>query len=263
MINTNKRYCLDACPLKFTESGNECTSANTKILSYNFNVPKNVYTNAGTANTGFTLTSTIDGLSGYPAIHRGIHFDNSKDAYLEVPSFVLNHTFSVHSWILVKTLPAAGKVYTLFSVDRNVFTSATSAQHFTIDLNETGNILVSLYKDTDSTSVGSHTSTTTVPVDNWRYVLVSVNLDTANYYKTKLRIHINNAGDESAAKDGIFNITKPTYKAHIGNTRVQDGAGSKRTNHWNGYIYEFHFYQEEKTTAFTDHYNHGSPNHAC
>lgn len=121
-----------------------------KILSYSFNVPMNTYTNAGTA-TGFDLTSNIDGTSGYPSIHRGIHFDSAKDGYLALPSLMLNHTFSVHSWILVKALPAAGKTQTLFSIDRNDFSTTTSAKHFIILLDENGKIQVFLSKDIDAT----------------------------------------------------------------------------------------------------------------
>lgn len=88
-----------------------------------------MYANAGTGGTAYDVTSVIDGVSGYPAKNRGIHFNGAtNNGYIDIPNYMLDHFFSIHAWALVKTAPTAGNFGTLLSIDRNDFSSATSSK---------------------------------------------------------------------------------------------------------------------------------------
>jgi hypothetical protein len=127
---TTWKYCLDVCPTKYTATSGDCAIAtpDVMILSFDFNIPKKTYVNAGTTGATHNLTATISGTSAYPAKNRGIHFDGTADGFVEVPNYMLGHTFGIHSWMMFKATPAAGKVAALLTIDRNDFSSATSNQ---------------------------------------------------------------------------------------------------------------------------------------
>ncbi|MEE4246955.1 MAG: hypothetical protein V2I33_16200 [Kangiellaceae bacterium] len=102
-------FCLDDCPTGYTESSGKCSIADGDelIISYNFNVPSNSYINGGSEGSTYDIISVMDGTSGYPAKNRGIHFKGvpetgtgSEDGYILMPNFMLDHYFSIHTWIL-------------------------------------------------------------------------------------------------------------------------------------------------------------------
>ena len=90
------------------------------IISYDFNVPSSTFANSGSGGT-LSATSTIVNASGNPAKNRGVYFEGTDDGYLSIPAFTLNHTMSLHAWILLKTI---GTRKTIFSKDRDDFDPA-------------------------------------------------------------------------------------------------------------------------------------------
>ncbi|MEE4248411.1 MAG: hypothetical protein V2I33_23750 [Kangiellaceae bacterium] len=120
-------FCLAAAPTgkKDTPWNNVPADASreTPELSYMFNVPTNVYANSGVAGEAFDLTGTIDGASGYPVKQRGVNFDGNSNGYIKLETFVFNHTFSIHAWVLINGL---GK-NTLFSRDKSDYDGGSAA----------------------------------------------------------------------------------------------------------------------------------------
>jgi hypothetical protein len=65
-------------------------------------------------------------------MNRGLYFDGTNNGYIDVSTLILNHSFSVHSWIHAKTL--SGDM-TIYSRDRDIFTPTTDKrQHLRLSL---------------------------------------------------------------------------------------------------------------------------------
>jgi hypothetical protein len=119
-----------------------------------------------------TVTATNDAASAYPAKNRGIHFDGSANGFIEIPGVQLYHTFSIHSWVLLK----ARKSHTLLSKDRNDFTETWSQNHFRVSINSSGMLTAELAGIRDNTAAGYKSysaSSGSVASSVWTYVTYS------------------------------------------------------------------------------------------
>ena len=129
---------MSVCPSGFLGGSCTLTGGDELALSVNFNIPNDTFTNSGSSSgTLASLTTTIDSGSGagHPAKYRGLYFDGANNGYIELPDFRLNHSFSVHSWVLVKVL---GDL-TVYSRDRDDFSNGTSHQHLRLSIGGTSN----------------------------------------------------------------------------------------------------------------------------
>jgi hypothetical protein len=144
-------------------------------------------------------------------------------------------------------------------MDRNDFSTTTSAQQFLIGVDENKKVVVHLYKDSDSTSKKELKSATALTDDTWVYLAVTAELK-ANHKDTTLKIYLNNAAaDASDDATSIFNVNKSTYKSYIGLERVGK-AGDPVTDFeykkmWNGFVFDLHLYQELHTEAKKVHWD--------
>jgi hypothetical protein len=84
------------------------------------------------------ITPTVDGPSGRSAKNRGLNFSGSDNGYVEIPGLLLNHSFSIHAWVHIKT---AGDL-TLFSKDRNDFDPASDKYQLELTIDSNGNMKV-------------------------------------------------------------------------------------------------------------------------
>jgi hypothetical protein len=73
------------------------------------------------------LTVTIDVATGAgsPAKNRGIWMDGVSNFEAQIFEIILNHTFSVHTWIFKQSSDAM----TVYSRDRDSFGTTTSHHH--------------------------------------------------------------------------------------------------------------------------------------
>jgi hypothetical protein len=151
------------------------------IISYSFNAPKATFENAGTlkGDTYKLVAPThivqVDG-SGQPAKDRGYFFDKTKVSYIKLPKIALNHTFSIHFWVLVKSVAEAGKVHTIFCKDRGFPAGKTTLAEnnflrIGIDENSKLSVVVAAYED--PATLVTKTSTGLVNSTAWKYVVTS------------------------------------------------------------------------------------------
>jgi hypothetical protein len=120
-----------------------------------------------------------------------------------------------------------------------------------IGLDSNNKFFATLYKDSDSTSGQTHTSTTTVvSKDTWYYVLVTVALKADTKKDSTITVYVNNASEGSSEAVDIFNVNLSTYITTIGCERLQlvtdpddDDTDSQTVRRWNGYVYDLHIYQ--------------------
>ena len=89
----------------------------------------------------------MSGTAGYPARERGVHYNGTTDGFIAVPTLIKAPTFSITVWLMPKSLT---NERTIFSTDRNVFTTDESFQQFALTLATDGNIKVYLAKAIDS-----------------------------------------------------------------------------------------------------------------
>ena len=155
--STSEHFCVLLCPTGYTSTGApDCvvpsTLADQLILSYDFNAPLETYVNVGSQSGSFDLTPVRVNPSGHPARNRGLYFNGTDHAYITIGSLVLSHTFSVHTWALMK---ANNTDMTIFSKDRNVFTSGTSKQLLDLSVSSTNNMSSALSQDFDSSIVST------------------------------------------------------------------------------------------------------------
>jgi hypothetical protein len=219
----------------------------SKILSYNFNVPKSPITNDGTA-TGFALTPVIDGSSGHPAKDRGIYFDSASNGYIIISGLFLNHTFAVHSWVLMK---ANTVVMTIFSKDRNVFT-ASDKNLLNLIVNASNKMEAKLATDTTPFAYGSKQGSSTLVVDTWYYLTYSFSMSGGK--DTTVSLFKNNVdeGVSTTEMSAKFLIDGTNYEAIVGAERTATAPTFAATK-WKGYIYDLHIYQVAHLTSNTLH----------
>jgi hypothetical protein len=129
-------YCVKLCPTGFVLNNNACIT-NTSMddpyqtLVFDFHKPAATWTNSSaiTSASTFKAEAKLQKTSGagHPAYKRGVYFagDTDNESHVEVTRHILNHSFSVHSWVLAKSLSAN---ITLYYKDRG-FTGTTRKNH--------------------------------------------------------------------------------------------------------------------------------------
>jgi hypothetical protein len=225
------------------------------ILGYNFNVPLTTYPNTGSAGTsGWELTGTLSGTAGYPARERGVHYNGSGNGFIAVPTLIKAPTFSIHVWIMPKSL---SEERTIFSTDRDVFTTDESFQQFALTLAKDGNLQVYLAKDIDSRDYVSVKNDGTIIVVNvWKYVVASVELQTSGA-NSDVNFFVDNVKSGSTeVQTGRFNVDLSSYKTYIGIQRKKAAASATAEysdTRFDGFIQSFYFYQSAHVVGVTAH----------
>jgi hypothetical protein len=100
------------------------------VVSLNFNVPADVFVNQVTEITDTPITADSEwdsSESGYPAKNRGLWFNGTGSAYVLINGFVLNHSFTIHTWILLKD---NSDVMPIFELDNEDTSTGLNAQRF-------------------------------------------------------------------------------------------------------------------------------------
>jgi hypothetical protein len=189
-----------------------------------------VFTNAGSGSTAFDATITKDVPSGQPSKFRGIYFRSDMNSFIKFTSLKLAHTLSVHAWVMIQT--AADM--TLFSKDRGVFTASTDKQHLRMFVSADGKMNVSFARDNDSTAYTTKTSTATLSLNVWAYVVYSIEM--TGGADTKLTLYKDNVAGTVLTYTNSFIVDKATYDAFIG---VERSAATTYLNKWNGFLYNF------------------------
>ena len=115
--DVNYTYCVAECPTQFTAGTGDCSKDMDLILSYEFNVPVIFYANVAPAADTLVITAT----GGNPAFHRGYYIFDT-DARIPIQTLKLNHSWSIHAWIMIWTLQGGSDVNTVFSKDRYSYT---------------------------------------------------------------------------------------------------------------------------------------------
>ena len=168
---------MNYCPSGYNGAACTLTGGDELALSYSFNHPRNAFTNAGSAS-GFDVTSVVVAPAGNPAKNRGIYFDGTNDGHIPINGLLLSHTFSFHSWVLIKSLTAE---ITMFSKDRNDFTPATDRQQLrlSVDGSATQKMTAQLSQDIDPSNYPTKQSTGTLTTGAWNYLVYSFELTNA------------------------------------------------------------------------------------
>ena len=105
-------------------------------------MPIEVYANTAAS----TSSADITGSGGQPAIYRG-YYINASDAHIPI-SLVLNHTWSIHAWILIMTAATSGEANTVFSKDKYSYTGTKNNENLLrLGVNETRNLRVEWARD--------------------------------------------------------------------------------------------------------------------
>ena len=237
------KYCIDDCPHGFTENAGTCTLVTSLTLEYDFNVPSETYRNL----VDDSLIAV--GANGYPAIYRG-YYINDASAHILIQNLVLNQSWSVHAWILIKG-NNTNKFNTVFSKDRGDFGDGIDSNNMIrcgVDQDDTGNLTVEWTRDNSANfkeelldqSVGGA----------WRYVVYSFENEadaSATPYKTqrtKVIGYVNNVASTPVYYNRYFMNDKSSYNLYIGNYRT---AASTFDEKLNGFIYNFYLYQGAAT----------------
>ena len=214
------------------------------IISYDFNVPSSTFANSGSGGT-LSATSTIVNASGNPAKNRGVYFEGTDDGYLSIPAFTLNHTMSLHAWILLKTI---GTRKTIFSKDRDDFDPADDRWCLGAYVNASDKLEVDLGLDRTPYTRQTQESTSTLSVDTWYYSVISLEMTLGK--DTIASLFLNNVADGIGTFSNLFLIDSPSYFNYIG---IERSAATAFANHMNGYIYELQIYQNKHDTSNTAH----------
>jgi hypothetical protein len=158
------------------------------IISYNFNVPKTAFANAGSAGTAFDLAPTthvvtdtiVATASGIPSKDRGLWFDKdpAKVGCIKLPKVTLHATFSIHFWVFVKTIAAdEHNLNTIFSKDRGYGAGAENENNFMmIAIDHTNKVVLKIADYHNAANFNTFTSAGDVAAGGWKYVVVSVEM---------------------------------------------------------------------------------------
>lgn len=123
--------CAPECPSGYSTDG-RCIAPQEPgcIFEYSFNRPDKVFNNES-GNSSATSKATIEDSapSGIPAKNRGIHFSANQPACINVNDVVLNHSFTIHTWVychdgLAKALFGKTNLVTLGFDDHRAFKAA-------------------------------------------------------------------------------------------------------------------------------------------
>ena len=244
-------FCVSECPTQFTAGTGDCSKDMDLVLSYFFNVPVTTYANVAAAADALDITAT----GGNPAIHRGYAILNNA-ANIPIPTLKLNHSWSIHSWIMIWTLHGGSDVNTVFSKDRRSYTPTppeykNSENLLRCGVDATGYLTVEWARDKGHEFKKIQLDTT-IPELAWRYVVYSFEnvVDTSSDPKTQYTIvQGSQAGSNSSMSQGspqnVYNYfmnDKTDYHAFIGNSRASASPDTWEQN-LQGFIYDFHIYQ--------------------
>jgi hypothetical protein len=164
------KFCVSVCPTHFDDSvsSGNCalsTSSQEKIVEYDFGkVPLGTDLTAGYSNSGHASVADIvfetDSESGMPSKFRGIYFngDNGTPAnksYIQ-PEFVLNHSCSIHLWLLRLAEDAD---HTVLDIVRDDFDGdVKDSQFLRLFINGSNRMALSFAKDSHSATNESYTT---------------------------------------------------------------------------------------------------------
>ena len=235
------KYCTAYCPIAHTTgSGDTCTLPTDQlVLSYMFNAPLTSYENTGSAGVSYNVTPTRSNPSAHPAKDRGLYWDGTNQGYIEIPSLLLPHSFSVHTWVLMK---GNYSDMTIFAKDRQY----THLLDCVVDASNSPKAELSL--DTDASAQSTKSGTSTLVVDTWYYLVYSFEM--VDGRDTNVELFVNNVSDETDTWSGVFLIDDASYGSYIGANR--SGSATYGTI-WNGYIYDFHLYVAKHLVSITTH----------
>ena len=134
-------YCVPECPSGFVDTPTCVVPADATrlILSYDFTRAIVTFPSTGSV-TNLDAVVAIDGDSGLPASYRGIHFNGSNLSHIKIADgLVLNHSFSIFSWVYLFNLSARR---VLFWKDRNDFSISNSERLLYIFVQSNGKVRI-------------------------------------------------------------------------------------------------------------------------
>ena len=105
-------------------------------------------------------------------------------------------------------------------------------------------------KDEDPSVTHSFKGNGTYGQDTWVYSIISGVMN--NGYQTSITFYKNDAVDRIVSNDPIFMIDFAAYPAYLAAHRASTTTWT--TDYFEGYIYEFHIYNEAYTPQSTTHY---------
>ena len=177
-------------------------------------------------------------------------FDGTNHASIALPTFIFHHTFAIHSWLYPFT---NGSNRYVFSKDRNDFTSADTSKHFTFVIDTDNKPLINMAKDSDPTTTYNFKGDSTYDEDTWVYSIISVKMFYG--FSTELSFYKNNYISGSMITGPIFMIDFAAYPAYVAAHR--SGTSTWSSDYFEGYIYEFHIYNEEYSRGATHYLSTG------
>jgi hypothetical protein len=108
---------------------------------------------------------TAAGNAGLPATGRGYYFSKDDQAFFSFSAgFVLNHSFSVHTWLYPVAL---GTAMTVFSKDRDDFAAATNKNLLSVYVKSDGALAARLAQDIDATNYAEVVSSGSIAAEEW------------------------------------------------------------------------------------------------
>ena len=136
--NAAYKYCVESCPTGFdpVDPAKTCNYlyANQAILYYEFNIPLTTYSSLGQITDGYDLTAT----GAVPAIYRGIYIWENNAVITMETQVNLNHSWSIHTWIMLMKTPEAGDFFTIFSKDKYGTSGNASDKFIRCGIDSTG-----------------------------------------------------------------------------------------------------------------------------
>ena len=171
---------MTECPTRFTTSGQICVAPaqlDEQIIGFNFVSSFDAFSNQVISLSSITAQALYTGASlgsANPVTWRGLYF-NQQDAggYVEIGSFMLNNSCSIHSWVLNLDSSRTENA-TLFSKDRDtVNANDFICIEFTPDANL--DVSVSLVDVSNLSDVSSNNYSLTLSSDNWYNVIATIN----------------------------------------------------------------------------------------
>ena len=262
------KYCIDACPTGFTDNDPSCGSVSSSVISIDFVVPSTSFLSTGSAaalqgdysNQGNVSPNEFYIVSndGHPAAYRGFYIASSTD-YVSLLKVILNRDFSLHAWIQILTLATGGNSNTVFAKDKMDTTiTAGSTKFIRCAIDENKNLTIEMVRD-NSNNFRKVTLDETINTSAWNYVAYSFEFSadassspSSNY--VTVTGHVDNVASTPVIYDRYFINDKADYAAYIGTTRTHSSGTFE--NPLQGFIYEFHLYQQKHTGA-TTHYTTG------
>ena len=197
-----------------------------RIITYHFNYPLSSFTNLSAySGIGFSLVTDLP--SGAPAKNRGIHFDGVGNAYIELDSFVLNHSFTIALWCY-----SFGG-----SSQRMVFFDKEGTLISYVEGDVTG---VEIFSQ-GSTDTGGF-STAGLVARSWNFLAHEYEM--INGQATDIRIYVDAS---SAFTASASNFIIDSFG--VGNIGAQRSGGNY-INKFNGYFYQYSLIQSSSQSTY-------------